>query len=1189
MKRQTQKRHFAVFLLLALCSLSTLAAVVIPTQVGKYIDWSQATLTNCNVENGGENIGSTHNGSKAVFTLQNDNKMDYILTFASGANNLTAVVNWTITNKDGKELYSHDFNVQNTGSWSLTQAHSDAISRLEAGELTLTMTVKSSTGGYAGNFGRLAIYSYDDYYASYPQVPSDSYFPLNEAAFSTHTGCRYESANDNIGYVTNGTSAEYSFYASQTAYYNLSMGITRYSEGTITATVTDVASGTVECSEVFDIPASSNYTQQSFPFTKPIASKGLKKLKMVFNNASGFIMNYKNLTLVKREPYGDQGTMYKVSCSQNIAEAGTITQTPSGKEIEAGSNVKFTATPNFGYHFVKWTDAQGNMLSDANPYTIQVQADVDVIGVFEKVTTYELAFNVVGAYEEMVTIAPAPTIINNKYMYEEGTEVSLSASENEAVSFNYWSDGSTNKTLVVTMDGDKSITATYANGDYIAAWDFHRAAGTLNSITADFYSSYENNSAALYLRNLDTNETANRGIWERDNKQCVIWGTPVNFAYEWHVNAANYEDISVKLTTWYSYNYWEKVQGQWSVDGKEWNNVGDPITMTSSATVHTWTLPAEASHNEVLLFRLLPDLNSPVLNAGASDYRPIWLSDVYIFGKEAKQDDGKAPQFLGSVPADGATGASSTGRIVLTFDEKVYASDNFKATLNGESITGTAAGVTYIFPYSALKYDTKYTFTLAAGSITDATSNAVNGDITLSFTTMKRTQPTPRLFDAVVAKDGSGDYTTINAALQAAPNNRTSPWLIFIKEGLYEEQVILNKPFIHLIGEGRDKVILSWYGLSGAIGDDLKAQAASKGIKYAEGGDASYQINASDFYAEGVTFENSYGYKMLNGPQALAMKAVKDRAIFNKVEMRSYQDTYFSSPLNGRQYIKDSWITGAVDFIYGQGNVFFDTDTININRPSGGWIVAPNHEAATTWGYVFQNNLITTTYTKNPEDYSVSLGRPWHNNPKTVFLHTKMEVSPIDSLWSTWGGLPAVWAVYDLSDKNGNPRSTESRHMYYNDTTPQWWCKNSLTDAEAAEYTVANVLRGNDDWLPEQICEQTASPVIANVEGSLTWEPVPYAICYLILKDGKALDFTTATSYLADEKATYSVKAISEYGVLSNASNAVEVTVIGSGISNVVNARPATADAPAYNIAGQRISDNARGIVIKNGMKTIVR
>ena len=1172
----------------ALCVLSISSmwagVVSIPTQLGQYIDWSEATLSNCSVENSGANIGSTHNGSSATFTLQNDNKMDYVLTFTSGASNLTAVMNVTLKNEAGTQLYSEDFNISNTGSWSLTEAHSGNLGKVEAGKLTLVMTIKSTTGSYAGNFGKLAIYSLDDYYASYPQIPGDGFLPLEAGTYTTHTGCRYETGNQNIGYITNGTSSEFTFYASQAGYYNLVMAISTYNGGTINATVTDVTTAATELTQSITIPSSSNYTAQTFELTDPIKTKGVKKLKLEFTNESGFIMNYRDITLTKRAPYGDQGTMYNVAYTQNIQEAGTIAQTPSGTQIEEGSNVKFTATPNFGYHFIRWTDDAGNTLSTDNPYKVQVTQDVSVKAVFEQVQTYSLDLNVSGAYEQMVTVAPEGEMVNNVRMYEEGTTVTLTASENEAVTFNYWSDGTTNKTLTLNMTENKSVTATYANGDYIAAWDFHKAGGTQNSIAADFYSAYENNSAALYCRNLDTNEAGNRGIWEREGNNCVIWGTPVNMAYEWHLNAKNYKDISVKLTTWYSYNYWEKVQGQWSADGTTWNNVGDPITMTSSATVHTWTLPSDADHQETFYFRLLPDLSSQVLNAGASDYRPIWLSDVYFFAKEEKQDDGKAPQLLTTVPQNNATGASSTGRIVLTFDEKVYATDNFSATLNGEAITGTPAGVTFVFPYSALKYDTDYTFLLKAGSICDATGNAVTDDITLTFTTMKRTQPAARAFDAIVAQDGTGDYTTVGEALAAAPSNRNTPWLIFIKEGTYEEQVFVNKPFMHLIGEGRNKVTLTWYGLSGDLGSDTQATADQKGIKYVIGGDASTQINASDFFAEGITFENSWGIKMLNGPQALAVKAVKDRAIFSKCEMRSYQDTYFSSPLNGRQYIKDSWITGAVDFIYGQGNIYFDTDTININRQSGGWIVAPNHEAATTWGYVFQNNLITTTYTKNPEDYSISLGRPWHNNPKTVFLHTKMEVTPVDSLWSTWGGLPAIWAVYDLSDKNGNPRSTASRHIYYNDETPRWECKSQLTDEEAAQYTIANVLRGDDDWLPEQMTEPTTAPAITDNKGLLQWAAVPYAISYVILKEGRAHAFTTGTSYTCTETGTYSVKAVSEYGALSAVSNALEVTET-TGISTLTMTDGT--DAPAYNIAGQRVNASARGLIIEGGRKVV--
>lgn len=88
------------------------ATVTIPTEADKYISWSDATLTNCNTENGGSSIGSTHNGSTATFTLSNATKQDYYLMFLSGANGLTATVSWTLTDGDSYlhqrlHLHSH--------------------------------------------------------------------------------------------------------------------------------------------------------------------------------------------------------------------------------------------------------------------------------------------------------------------------------------------------------------------------------------------------------------------------------------------------------------------------------------------------------------------------------------------------------------------------------------------------------------------------------------------------------------------------------------------------------------------------------------------------------------------------------------------------------------------------------------------------------------------------------------------------------------------------------------------------------------------------------------------------------------------------------------------------------------------------------------------------------------------------
>ena len=101
------------------------------------------------------------------------------------------------------------------------------------------------------------------------------------------------------------------------------------------------------------------------------------------------------------------------------------------------------------------------------------------------------------------------------------------------------------------------------------------------------------------------------------------------------------------------------------------------------------------------------------------------------------------------------------------------------------------------------------------------------------------------------------------------------------------------------------------------------------------------------------------------------------RLLFNKVGMYSYQDTWITtSKSNYRHYVKDSFIEGAVDFIYNSGNVYFDNDTLNIVRKSGGYIVAPSHQKDVEWGYVFMNNVITAPGVPSETDVTEQVSAP---------------------------------------------------------------------------------------------------------------------------------------------------------------------------------------------------------------------
>lgn len=322
-------------------------------------------------------------------------------------------------------------------------------------------------------------------------------------------------------------------------------------------------------------------------------------------------------------------------------------------------------------------------------------------------------------------------------------------------------------------------------------------------------------------------------------------------------------------------------------------------------------------------------------------------------------------------------------------------------------------------------------------------------------------------YDVVVAQDGTGDYCTVQAAVDAAPANRTAPWTIYIKPGVYVEHVDIpaNKPFLSLVGESRDRVRITDNRLCG--GENA----------YHPKDGATVVAHSSDLYFQNISFENGWGVQKKDGPQALALYTMGDRTVLYHCGLYSFQDTYLTTPnYTARHYLKDCIIEGAVDFIYGQGDVLFDGCLINIVKKSGGWIVAPCHVPETKWGYVFLNTTITAP--GNPVETTVWLGRPWHQKPKTVYINTTALVNiPEEGWFDHMGGLPALWADYNTRRADGSTVALDKRRdtYYYTDKNGQkiyGKAKNHLTPAEAARYTVKNVMGGKDGWNPQNVIKK---------------------------------------------------------------------------------------------------------------------
>lgn len=386
-----------------------------------------------------------------------------------------------------------------------------------------------------------------------------------------------------------------------------------------------------------------------------------------------------------------------------------------------------------------------------------------------------------------------------------------------------------------------------------------------------------------------------------------------------------------------------------------------------------------------------------------------------------------------------------------------------------------------------------------------------------------------KVFDCIVAQDGTGDFATLQDAVDAAPDSLRSPYIIYIKAGHYHEHVYIpaSKPFLHLIGQDSRLVRISDDRVSGGPNASPVDVAAT------------VVVHATDTYLENITFENSWGTRHNDGPQALALYTKMDRGVVNRCRMLSFQDTYrTANELNDRNYVKDCFIEGAVDFLYGQGNVFFDHCTLNIVQKKGGWIVAPKHFEGTAWGYVLKNTTITAP--GNPKETEVWLGRPWLHGPKAVFIDTKAEVTIPDKGWfDHMGTLPLVFADYNTTDADGNRLDLSKRIDTYYKITEQkdtvWGkAKNHLTDEEAARYTVKNVLSGSDNWNPELLCLSLAAPQVKWNGKKMTWLPVSGARGYVVSRGDKVVAITTECSFMPEGKdRDYRVQSVSRNGNLS--------------------------------------------------------
>lgn len=897
-----------------------------------------------------------------------------------------------------------------------------------------------------------------------------------------------------------------------------------------------------------------------------------------------------------------QVEQYTLSAAVSTVGAGTVKVSPAGTVFDAETSITVTATKNFGYKFVNWTDANNQVVSTDEAYTFSISANTALKANFEKINTYALNYKVEGgAKDYMISASPVPTIVEGKNMYEEGTEVTLTASSNDILTFTNWNDGETGAERKINMNADQSFTAAYSSKDFIAGWDFYKSAR--EGRTADF-AAEDNDVDQLILRDADGNaygwldKSNSAGGYEGKNA-AVNWTSkktkPLGETYwQTKVNATAFTDIKVKSSMLYNYNAYETYNVEYSLNGTDWTKVG-AINMPGAKawTDGEFTLPSDANNKAEVYIRWIADKTSSIKGA-TGDNDGISITNIYITGTAQLVNDGKAPVLVNTVPAEGATNASANGKIVLTFDEKVKLTDNAAATLGTQKIEGAVSGKTITFAYKGLNYATAYTFKLAAGSVADLTDNATDQEIVLNFTTKTKPAVTKALYDFIVPTDGD-----FKAALDAAAKrtDTSKRFRIFIKQGDYKipadenskvtgsdgksyanPTTYMNTPNVSIIGEGMDNT-----SLTNTVPNSGQSANVLEGI--GKGDVLCLQKGATNTYFQDLKMYSSMGDAK---GRDIVLNDQSNKTICKNVSLWAYQDTYVSNNQNGKFYFEDGILRGRTDYLCGKGDVYYNNVELWICE-KGGYLAVPSQPKK--YGYIFKDCTIKDATAAKDLNGNYTLGRPWgKGTPIALYIDTKMEAIPSAAGWNEMsGGYPKRFAEYNSYTSTGSVVDLKDRKKVYDaydskDGDNYVNRRNEtagdpiLTAEEAATYTIETVMGQDDDWDPTAATEQASAPSNVKLNGTtLAWDNNDYALLWAVCKNGKVVDFTITPSYIVDDaSATWSVRAANEMGGLS------EATVVGqgTGIRNIATATAAVIKTAIYAADGTQLSNLQKGINI---------
>ena len=427
-----------------------------------------------------------------------------------------------------------------------------------------------------------------------------------------------------------------------------------------------------------------------------------------------------------------------------------------------------------------------------------------------------------------------------------------------------------------------------------------------------------------------------------------------------------------------------------------------------------------------------------------------------------------------------------------------------------------------------------------------------------------------RKIDFVVGVDGDFKAAMSKAASSGA--SESNHFVIFFPDGEYNigsltgdsnQMTTFTASNTSLVGQSADKTV-------------LYNKSINEGISVT----ATLKVSANSVYMQDITLYNkaNYGNEANCGSACRhdALMTVGDKLVYKNVKLLSTQDTYYTKLNNnkkGRSYWENGQIEGTVDFICGDGDVFFEGTNL-VMRRSGGYITASQNN--TDWGYVFNNTTITVT--NNSFNKTFYLGRSWAR-AKTVFLNTKMIAQPKAEGWGPdMNSAPQVFGEYNSKDGNGNAVNTSQRKTYFNggkDGSTATTLKTVWNANDAAKYTLQNVLKGSDNWDPTKLTAQVSAPKIEQEGAEIVWADDNNARAWVVFVNGKYKANVVAPSFSLDGVATGSkitVRAANSMGGLGAYSN--EVATVDANVTYYkVTLGDAIGGKVTTNLSGDKVAE----------------